>query len=170
MVEVVAKALRQVSAAIWKSALAKFTATKPWLACFFALLCASVSAVELDPEPRELEVNRVNSLCAGMDIEVLLPSGARADCVSKTHAIEVDYTRRWADAIGQSLHYASQLELLPGMVLVCHKDTSEASCYRHYLRVADTFSYWTISMTVWLCDTHAAVLADCTREEFWGPE
>lgn len=98
-------------------------------------------------------MHRVASLCAGMDAGVFVSSGAFADCVSDTPPIELDYSRRWADAIGQSLHYAAQTDKLPGMILVCHEDTSETACQRHFYRVADTFSYWTISMTVWLCDT-----------------
>lgn len=130
--------------------------------------CAWAFAEEVEAEPPELEMHRVATLCAGMETEVQLPSGARADCVSETHAIEVDYTRRWADAIGQSLHYASELEKLPGMILICHRSSSPGSCLNHHYRVASTFSYWTISMTVWLCDTDVTVLEDCTREEFWG--
>lgn len=43
--------------------------------------------------------------CAGHETEVLLQSGARADCVSDTHAIEVESYSDWAEGIGQSLHY-----------------------------------------------------------------
>lgn len=52
--------------------------------------------------------------CAGMKLEVPTKSGSRADCVSDTHAIEVDWPKKWAEAIGQSLHYASELNLKAG--------------------------------------------------------
>lgn len=30
-------------------------------------------------------------------------------------------------------------------------------------------SYWRVGMTLWLCDSESAALADCTREEICGP-
>lgn len=141
------------------------------LAVLPLLLAPAAWAEEAEQfEPRNLEANHVAFLCAGMETEVVLRTGARADCVSETHAIEVDFTRKWADAIGQSLHYAAVLEKLPGMILVCHPTQSPDLCYRHFLRVGETFSYWTISMTVWLCPSAAVHLDSCTRTEFWGPE
>jgi hypothetical protein len=56
--------------------------------------------------------------CAGMRTEMMLPSGARADCVSATHAIEVDFSTKWGEAIGQSLNYAREMKLVPGN-LIC---------------------------------------------------
>ena len=44
--------------------------------------------------------------CAGMDIEITLPDDTRADCISNTHAIEVEFTEYWYQALGQALHYS----------------------------------------------------------------
>jgi len=42
-----------------------------------------------------------------MKQEVTLANGARADCLSETHAIEVEFTENWAEALGQSLLYST---------------------------------------------------------------
>jgi len=50
--------------------------------------------------------------------EVRLWDGTRADLVSDTHAIEVDWSHKWAEAIGQSLYYSSVTGKKPGIVLL----------------------------------------------------
>lgn len=51
-------------------------------------------------------------------MEVVAPNGTRCDIVTPTHAIEVDFAPKWAEAIGQALNYACQTGLQPGIVLV----------------------------------------------------
>jgi hypothetical protein len=50
--------------------------------------------------------------------EVVLPDGSRADCVTATHAVEVERSAKWAEALGQSLWYAHQTGLRAGVVLI----------------------------------------------------
>ena len=44
----------------------------------------------------------------GGHVEVLMQDGSRCDIITRTHAIEVDFASKWAEAIGQSLNYARQ--------------------------------------------------------------
>ena len=59
--------------------------------------------------------------------EYVLKDLSRVDCLTDTHAFEVD----WADgmkvyeAIGQSLYYSSQTGKLPGILLLIRKENSE---------------------------------------------
>ena len=39
-------------------------------------------------------------------MEVVMKDCTRCDILTATHAIEVDFARKWAEAIGQSLNYA----------------------------------------------------------------
>ena len=41
-------------------------------------------------------------------MEVVMKDGTRCDILTATHAIEVDFAKKWAEAIGQSLNYAMQ--------------------------------------------------------------
>ncbi len=50
--------------------------------------------------------------------EVILPDRTRVDCVTKTHAIEFDFAKKWAESIGQSLYYGEILNKTPGVVLI----------------------------------------------------
>lgn len=54
----------------------------------------------------------------GGTMEVLLQDGTRCDIITKTHAIEVDFANKWAEAIGQSLNYARQTNKKAGILLL----------------------------------------------------
>ena len=72
--------------------------------------------------------------------EYLLQDLSRVDCLTDSHAFEVD----WADgskvyeAIGQSLYYSSETGKLPGILLLIRKENSE-KYIRKVKRVVDYF-------------------------------
>ena len=72
--------------------------------------------------------------------EYTLKDLSRVDCLTDTHAFEVD----WADgmhvyeAIGQSLYYSSQTGKLPGILLLIRKENSEKHI-RKVRRVIEAF-------------------------------
>ena len=55
--------------------------------------------------------------------EVLMPDKTRCDILTEDFAIEVDFANKWAEAIGQSLHYANLMNRKAGIVLVLRKKT-----------------------------------------------
>lgn len=67
--------------------------------------------------------NQINDIYFKGQREVSCQNG-RADIVTNTHAIEIEFAKNWKNAIGQSLWYGLQLERQPGIVLVM-KDVSE---------------------------------------------
>ena len=54
--------------------------------------------------------------------EYKLEDYTRVDCLTETHAIEFDFAKKWAEAIGQSLHYARMTGKQPGIVLIIEKE------------------------------------------------
>jgi len=51
--------------------------------------------------------------------EVVLEDRTRIDIVTDTHVIEVDFAEKWAESIGQSLHYQGMLsDKTAGVLLV----------------------------------------------------
>lgn len=63
------------------------------------------------------ESDYVEAHCTGQ-IEVVLPDRTRIDCLMDAHAVEYDYGSKWAQAIGQSLHYASHTGRRAGVVFI----------------------------------------------------
>ena len=54
--------------------------------------------------------------------EVILEDRTRVDIVTDTHVIEVDFAEKWAESIGQSLHYEKMLGKKAGVLLVIKGD------------------------------------------------
>ena len=47
-----------------------------------------------------------------------LPNGTQVDCLTATHAIEVDHAKKFYEAIGQSLFYAMHTGKRAGILLI----------------------------------------------------
>lgn len=107
------------------------------------LLTVSASAIASEAANRDI-------LCRYMQTEVTLPNGTRADCISDTHAIEVEWTANWAEAIGQSLSYASSTGKKPGVFLICK--SRESTCKRHLDRMLSTIRAWGLGIEVWMVE------------------
>jgi muconolactone delta-isomerase len=59
------------------------------------------------------------------EVEVRMPDGTRADMVTATHAIEVDYAGKWQQGVTQSLHYSRHTGKQAMLVLLVSDLTSE---------------------------------------------
>jgi hypothetical protein len=59
-------------------------------------------------------------LCNRLDgvMEYRLPDRTRVDCLSDDYAIEVDFAKKWAESIGQSLYYADMTGKKPAVGLI----------------------------------------------------
>lgn len=86
-------------------------------------------------------------LCRGIRQEVELPNGSRADCISSTHAIEFEFSDKWAEGLGQALSYAGSTGLRPRIFLICRKD--RWLCLKHRLRLDEAIAAWELPVEVW---------------------
>lgn len=66
----------------------------------------------------------------GGEQEVILPDRTRADCVTATHAVEVEFGKKWAESIGQALFYGLQTGKRAGIVLILEKVDDRRYWYR----------------------------------------
>lgn len=78
-------------------------------------------------------------------MEYRLDDGTRVDCLTRDHAVEVDYARKWAEAIGQSLYYAQKTGRKPG-VLIIVKDEGDERFLKRLRAVAKPqgIKIWTV--------------------------
>ena len=63
------------------------------------------------------ERDYVSKYCNGA-IEYVLPNRTRIDCLTDDYAIEFDFAPKWAEAVGQSLHYGYATGRLPAIYLI----------------------------------------------------
>lgn len=92
-----------------------------------------IAGVASDDIPGELEQCRRLAPKYHAKAEVRLSDDSRVDLINDRYAIEVDWSPKWAEAIGQSIHYS----LLSGKdpaVLLLVKDPKDE--WRHLVRAA----------------------------------
>lgn len=78
------------------------------------------------PTDREIEWSRhLAELMLGY-AEVRLVDGSRADIVTATHAIEVEWAKNSMNAPGQAIHYATLTARRPGIILLLRDKPNES--------------------------------------------
>jgi len=82
----------------------------------------------------------------GGETEYILPDRTRVDCLTDEHAIEFDFADKWAEAIGQSLYYASQTGRKPGIVLIMERPKNEL---RYVERVFNALNAFGLDVDLW---------------------
>jgi len=89
-------------------------------------------SVSLFAEAKWLEKDYQAHWCKG-EVEVVLEDKSRVDCIQDGYAIEIDWAKKWAEAISQSLFYSVKTGLKPGILLIYGPDD-----WRHLIR------FWTV--------------------------
>ena len=106
------------------------------------LLLVRVALYTAPANSAEADVVRQN--CLG-EIEVILLDKTRVDCLTDTHAIEYDFGHKWAESVGQSLHYAANTGRRAGIVLIKPSD-------RHWFRLKILIDHYNLPITLWRVD------------------
>ena len=79
------------------------------------ILCITLYAKNLHHE-RYYQTQLCHHLHGQM--EVILSDRSRVDCLTNDYAIEVDFAKKWAESIGQSLFYAYMTKKKPAIGLI----------------------------------------------------
>lgn len=77
------------------------------------------------PTERDWQLDNVDRYKA--TLEVPLWDGTRCDYETETHAWEIDWAEKSAEAIGQALWYANELEKKPGIILLLKQGDGSSS-------------------------------------------
>ena len=130
----------------------------------------------------------VQRYCAGIVQQFRMPDGTRADCISDTHAIEVEKSGLWFQALGYALwtrdiaeaenpaalrpqseqiHYRRKA----GIVLVCLRPKEEGElCTEHYAHLRRVIEEYHLPVTIWDCNWNEHMTrSDCPVEDMPEP-
>jgi hypothetical protein len=150
------------------------------LLVYLTLAIAQPAHAQLDA--RTTDADLVERYCDGMLQQFAMPDGTKADCISDTHAIEVEKSGFWYDSLAQSLHYAlwtreiteqpgafkpqsSQIDKprKAGVVFVCMRPREEGElCTEHYARFFRIVEEYRLPVTIWDCNWNEHMrLDDC---------
>ena len=77
--------------------------------------------------------------CNDLDgvMEYSLSDRTRVDCLTDEYAIEIDFAKKWAESVGQSLYYAEMTEKKPAIALIVD-DTKKDKKRMNRLKVLAT--------------------------------
>lgn len=81
----------------------------------------------------------------GGQIEVTVGDGTRCDILTKTHAIEVDFARKWGEAIGQSLNYGFHFDRRAGILIILESPSDR----KHLIRINSIIRHYDLPIDVW---------------------
>lgn len=85
--------------------------------------------------------------CAHRGItEFTLSDKSRVDCETDTHSIEFDWSKKWHEAIGQSLGYYLYTGKRAGIVLIVKKPKH----YKHWIKLNSVISQFKLPISTWL--------------------
>ncbi len=96
-----------------------------------------------------LEKDYQNQWCSANNgkTEVRFSDRTRVDCLTDEYAIEFDFAYKWAEAIGQSLYYASCTGKQAGVVLIMENGQKDVKYLIRLKNVAEKYKIkvWTIT-------------------------
>ena len=100
------------------------------IALLLILLFLAAPALAAHPYP---EKDYADAWCkaSGGEREFVLRDNTRVDCLKKNYAIEFDFAGKWAESIGQALHYGRLTGETPAVVLIIEKPSD----WNHYWKV-----------------------------------
>lgn len=71
----------------------------------------------------------------------------RVDCLTDTHAVEFDFANKWAESIGQALHYQFMTGKKAMVVLILEKPQKEMVYYRRVKKLSKIHGFDTEYIT-----------------------
>lgn len=81
----------------------------------------------------------------GGKTEVINPDGTRCDIVTKTHAIEVEWSHKWYEGFGQALWYGFQTNKKPGVVMILRNEADRKNLFK----IQSLAAHHGIELDVW---------------------
>jgi len=80
-------------------------------------------------------------LCNELDgtMEQSLLDRTRVDCLTDEYAIEVDFAKKWAEGVGQSLFYAEMTGKKPAVGLIVRDDARDKRHMKRLKLLADKY-------------------------------
>lgn len=71
--------------------------------------------------------------------EYVFDDKSRVDCLTETHAIEVEFAPKWKEAIGQALYYSIKTNRKPGIVIVRENPENDAKYIKRLRIVSEEY-------------------------------
>lgn len=80
--------------------------------------------------------------------EAVLYGGGRADCLTDSHAVEVERAARWTEGLGQALWYSVLADRRAGLALIVDADDD----WRYWVRLGSVVEARSLPVDLWIID------------------
>lgn len=71
----------------------------------------------------------------------------RVDCLTKTYAVEFDFANKWAESVGQALHYGLMTGKRPKVVLILENPQKQMVYYKRVENLSKKYDFDTEYIT-----------------------
>lgn len=117
---------------------------------YFSIILFLLIFIVPDPghaKRQRLEKDYQNDWCQkqGGRPEFVLPDKTRCDCLTPTHAIEIDFADKWSEAIGQALWYSILTGNKAGIGLIIEKESD----IKYWFRLKSIIKYYGLNIDTW---------------------
>lgn len=129
-----------------------------------ALICIFLTSAALAGDFDWPEETYQKLFCRGWKTERIhnvTEEGTVSDCISKNHVWEVDFTHKFYEGIGQSLHYSVERDLNAGLILVCG---DVGDCTSYGLRLIEVVKKFELPLTILFCNAGYVNREQCVCE------
>jgi hypothetical protein len=124
-----------------------------------AATIATASAASAERAQLEDYYNEIWCSENGGTTEVRTEMGTRADCLLDDYAVETDFDTKWAEGLGQALHYSAEFER-PGAVLLIIQNHDNTDRSRYVDRLASTIEKLGLNIRIFFIQTRDFPLRD----------
>lgn len=92
---------------------------------------------------KHLEAAYQNAWCKSHNgiTEYRNKDSTRVDCLTDTHAVEFDFASKWAESVGQALHYEIKTGKKAMVVLILENPQKEICYYRYVQELAKKYNF-----------------------------
>lgn len=92
-------------------------------------------------------------------MEYVLPDKTRVDILTEDVAYEVDFAVKWAEGIGQALHYSTMTDRDAGLILIIEKSTDE----KYVQRVLHIMKIKSLRLVLYTYDNRTGILSRVSK-------
>lgn len=127
----------------------------------FALAALALSATVANAQRAQVEdyYNEIWCTENGGQIEVMTEQGTRVDCLLDGYAVEADFDTKWAEGLGQALHYSAEFDRRGAVLLIVQNhDGSDRS--RYIERLSSTIEKMCLHVQIFIIETRDYPLRD----------
>lgn len=109
------------------------------------------NAMRVEPTKKHTERYYQKIWCFGKgEMEYVLKDRTRVDCLTDDYAIEFDFSKKWHEAIGQSLGYSLHTGKQAGVVLIIKKPKH----YKHWIKLNSVISHFKLPIQTWKIEAY----------------